>query len=151
MISKTTLKSIIRRNCTALSIPCPRLAILPPEGFTTPTTRAALSSDGLSIAVNAAYLPAMTIQEAWFAMSHECRHLWQQKNAPDLLTGYTPSAGTALNAYAAQPAEIDANAWAVIVCSDALGMRPTFNAMYSPEVCRMIDDRARQILSELVC
>lgn len=151
MISKTALKSIIRQNCTALSIPCPRLAILPPEGFTTPTTRAALSSDGLSIAVNAAYLPTMTIQEAWFAMSHECRHLWQQKNAPDLLTGYTPSAGTALDAYNAQPAEIDANAWAVLACSDALGIRPTFDSVYPPDICRLIDDRADQILSGLLC
>lgn len=148
MLSKTTLKSIIRRNCTALGVPCPRLEIGPPSLLPTGTTRAALSDDGKTVYLNSLYYPSMTEPEAWLYLSHECRHIHQLMHGFNPLEDYSSGSDVSLTVYASQFAEIDANAWAVVVCSSVLGIAPTFGGVYSAAVHEAIYSRARVIAAQ---
>lgn len=148
-ISKTALKTIIRRNCTLLSVNCPALAIVPPDALPGFSVVAALSDDGKSLAVSAERVQSMALPDAWLYISHECRHLWQQSQAPELLTGYAARNVLNITEYNSQPAEVDANAWAAIMCANALGILPLFEN-YPPEVRALITRRMEAIKQQRI-
>jgi len=85
-----------------------------------------------------------------FAVSHEFRHIYQRKFAPDMLADYKPrdqfdDAAT----YNLQPAEIDANAWGCIVCDSLLHLRPLLEDALGAVVWEAIQRRMDEIAKEL--
>lgn len=83
----------------------------------------------------------------WLMLSHECRHVWQIFNAAKF-DDYQTSAKLSLAEYNAQPAEVDAWAWTVIILSERFGVRPTLEKNFGAEVWAQIQARARQIAAE---
>lgn len=79
-----------------------------------------------------------------FAIAHEMRHAWQQARAPQLLAGYRQAADLTPEAYNRQPAEIDANAFALIVLTDLFHIRPLFRGL-DAQTRQMIEARAELI------
>lgn len=135
-----------RINAGLLRVPVPRLVWAPKGTFTTETTRAALSEDGKSIALNRD-LP-FSPPDVWLTVSHEMRHLWQRTRGR-IREGYQPSAALPLADYNAQPEEIDANAWAVVVAANVLQKRPTLENNLGPEIWKQIEARAAEITNEM--
>lgn len=48
-------------------------------------------------------------------LSHECRHLWQDLYNPSILSNYNTDKQLTFSDYINHPAEIDANAWGLII------------------------------------
>lgn len=143
---KTEFNRAIQTNAALLKVPAPRLAFVPASQFTTPSTRAALSDDGKLISVNRDMKAAKL--DAWFAISHEMRHLWQMKHGK-LRSTYAPSSTLPLAEYNDQDEEIDAHAWAVIMMANTFGIRPTLENNLGKEVWNRIERRAEEIANEL--
>lgn len=118
-----------------------------PTVFRTPTTVAALSDDGTEIALNST---VKDFRFLCFAVAHEMRHLWQMKHKAAWMASYKPSdeAG-GITEYNEQDAEIDANAFALIVLTDLLGQRPTLEQQLGSETWAKIRERADEIAREL--
>ena len=90
---------------------------------------------------------SLDVPLAWLTLSHECRHIWQLFNA-DMFADYQTSASLTLSEYNAQPAEIDAWAWAVIVVDEQFGIRPMLEKNFGANVWAQIQARAQQIAAE---
>jgi Zn-dependent peptidase ImmA (M78 family) len=84
--------------------------------------------------------------DAAFALAHEMRHAWQAARRRDMLEGYQYNAGNT-DKYNGQAAEIDANAFAVIVMTDLYHLRPTFDGL-DEETRKRIYARADEIARE---
>lgn len=141
---------IISWNCTALSVPLPTIRIVEPSELATNTVTCAVSNDGRELLINKQFAESKDIFFAWLALSHECRHIWQAKNMPELFNDYKTSAYTNLQEYNAQPAEVDAWAWAVAVLGEKFGVRPTLEKNFGAELWAQIQSRARQISDKML-
>ncbi len=141
-----TVDTILRFNCSFLSVPLPSIRIAEPSEFATVTTKCAVSSTGDELLINKQFAEsnADTIF-LWLTLSHECRHIWQAKNSADMLKSYKTSADVQLQDYNEQAAEVDAWAWAVIVLTDKFHVRPTLEKNFGADVWAQIQERARQI------
>lgn len=80
-----------------------------------------------------------------FAIAHELRHLWQLKTDKDFYFEDYKEAGTVtVEDYNKQAAEVDANAYGMVVMADVFGLQPLFNGM-SNEIVELIKSRAEEI------
>lgn len=140
-------KEIIRFNCDFLRVPVPSVRIAEPSEFATRTTRAAVSIDGRKMLINSAFSDCSDVPFVWLMLSHECRHVWQIRNA-EKFDNYQTSAKLSLADYNSQPEEVDAWAWSVIVVSEKFGVRPTLEKNFGAAVWTQIQQRARQIADE---
>lgn len=107
-----------------------------------------------SLKLSAAYTDGRIIlkqysadRETLLAIAHELRHAWQlATDEQRWFTGYmTREEAGDTNTYNAQPAEIDANAYASIIMMEMVLMKPIFHG-YSEAVKAAIDARIEQIL-----
>ena len=81
----------------------------------------------------------------WFAIAHELRHIWQAQDDFDKWFGnYMQIENTDIETYNLQDAELDANAFAMIVMVDVFGVKPKFNGL-SPRIVEKIANRADKI------
>lgn len=144
-----TVDTILRFNCSLLSVPLPSVRIAEPSEFATVTTKCAVSSTSDELLINKQFAEsnADTIF-LWLSLSHECRHIWQAKNSADMLKSYKTSADVQLQDYNEQVAEVDAWAWAVIVLTDKFHVRPTLEKNFGAKLWAQIQERARQIVAE---
>lgn len=140
------INEVLDYNAQLLWIEKPVITIKPAESFTTPTTRAALTADATSLAVNERYVQMYLSNNSdlWLDLSHEARHIWQ-KEAGFGFDDYVPSGLTDLDAYNSQEAEIDAHAWAAVVAKQKLHMMPDYSSVYSADVCEKIKQRITEI------
>lgn len=138
-------KDIIWQNCAALAVPPPSVQIVDPSEFVSPTVESAVSKDGGRLIINRAFAErSIELPRLWLVLSHECRHVWQALRA-DLFDNYRQSSELSVHDYNAQPAEVDAWAWAVLVVSNRFGVRPTLENNFGAELWAQIEARAEQI------
>lgn len=64
-----------------------------------------------------------------FAIAHELRHIWQMKNCPEIFQNYINSTDTDIEQYNLQSAEIDANAYAMVIMESGFGITPQFKGL----------------------
>lgn len=111
--------------------------------YTTPTQRA-----GYDMNTETLYIRSEDFNpDMLHVICYELRHMWQMKNRPDMFDDYKQSDAIGVNEYNLQPAEVDANAYAVVAIEYCYKIRPTFNAL-GVEVCEAIEKRANEIRSE---
>ena len=60
--------------------------------------------------------------DTMFSIAHELRHLWQMKNCPEIFQNYINSTDTDIEQYNLQSAEIDANAYAMVIMESGFGL-----------------------------
>jgi hypothetical protein len=82
-----------------------------------------------------------------FAIAHELRHIWQMKNCPEIFQNYINSTDTDIEQYNLQSAEIDANAYAMVVMESGFGVSPQFKGL-SEKIKKKILSRANEIMEE---
>lgn len=82
-----------------------------------------------------------------FAIAHELRHIWQMKNCPEIFQNYINSTDTDIEQYNLQSAEIDANAYAMVIMESGFGITPQFKGL-SEKVKNKILLRANEIVEE---
>ena len=125
------IDAFIRELSGALNMPAPTIEYNE-KLLETPTTLAACSSDGKSIAIRP---QKENSPDLYFAIAHELRHSWQIRiDSGRLLKGYRASRELGTRDYNMQPAEIDAHAFAAIVMKDVFGLKVLFNNL--PEAVR---------------
>lgn len=108
------------------------------------TELARCSRDGSEILIR----KSGSAYDVLFAIAHELRHVWQEKYRPEMLSGYRHSAEIGADEYNLQAAELDANAFGVIVMSDIFHVAPKFDSL-SETVKAAIRRRADEIAAEL--
>lgn len=79
-----------------------------------------------------------------FAVAHELRHLWQLKWHKSWFGSYKKRDEVSFEAYNRQFAEVDANAYALVIMEDFFNRTPLFNG-YSAAVKELIYQRADEI------
>lgn len=82
-----------------------------------------------------------------FAIAHELRHKWQAENCSDIFQNYANSTEINVEQYNLQNAEIDANAYAMVIMESGFGVTPQFNGL-SERVKQKILLRASEIMKE---
>lgn len=85
--------------------------------------------------------------DAMFSIAHELRHIWQMKNCPEIFQNYINSTDTDIEQYNLQSAEIDANAYAMVIMESGFGITPQFKGL-SEKVKKKISLRANEIVEE---
>lgn len=140
------IDEIIQYNCSLLNINCPKVSIANDAEFTRTQIKCAITPDGHNLLIKQQFNDTADERDWWLMLSHECRHIWQATRKADLLRDYQQSADLSLQDYNAQPAEIDAWAWAVMVVSDKLGVRPTLERIVGAELWQDILSRDRKLL-----
>lgn len=138
------MDKFIRIICEDLNIPIPRISN-DTSVFCTDTQLAACSSDG-----NTIYLPKTDTltPELMLAIAHELRHVYQIKYFPDkYFKTYSPNHSISTEEYNLQEAEIDANAYASVIISCLIGIKPLFQNM-SKNVRDAISKRAKEISNQ---
>ena len=149
------LSEIVEFNCSVLGVDIPKVQISPASFFPTPTTRAQIeySKKATILHVNEKYLEFFQDDkfQAWLAISHEIRHIWQiqQKKLAQSLKKYERSDKRSMQEYNDQDLEIDAWAWATIVVNEKLQLRPLFSKTLGKEIEEKIFGRVVEILNEL--
>lgn len=84
-------------------------------------------------------------KEVVFRIAHEMRHKWQWENEKELyFSGYEELGEINIKKYGNQKAEIDANAFAMIISAKLLGNIPVFKE-YPYEERKQIFDRAQEL------
>lgn len=82
-----------------------------------------------------------------FAITHELRHKWQAENYPDIFQDYVNSTEINVEQYNLQNAEIDANAYAMVIMESGFGVTPQFKGL-SEKVKKKILLMANEIMKE---
>lgn len=127
----------IDQLCDILSISKPNI-IFDSCIFATNTQIAACDPQGTEIVLKSREMNP----DNCFAIAHELRHCYQIKMDKDFYFGkYKTNAETDFRTYNKQPAEIDANAFAMIIMERFFRLTPQFNGI-DDDILDMIDDRA---------
>lgn len=143
--SRELLESLIELVAEELGITPPRLHMA--DGSHTTTKKAWIKMPAQELFIK----PNLPLNEAVLVVAHELRHLYQLENGR-----YTDELGDADNyidsgenttLYALQACEVDANAFAEIVCESVLGLRPLWKP-YPQEVKKAIAKRKQEILRD---
>ncbi|MFQ9429854.1 MAG: hypothetical protein ACLR1S_01300 [Ruminococcus bicirculans (ex Wegman et al. 2014)] len=82
-----------------------------------------------------------------FAIAHELRHKWQAENCPEIFQDYVNSTEIGTEQYNLQSAEIDANAYAMVIMESGFGITPQFKEL-SEKVKKKKSLRANEIVEE---
>ena len=85
--------------------------------------------------------------DTMFSIAHELRHIWQMKNCPEIFHSYVNSTDADIEQYNLQSAEIDANAYAMVIMKSGFGVTPQFKGL-SEKVKKKILLRANEIEEE---
>lgn len=85
--------------------------------------------------------------DTMFSIAHELRHIWQMKNCPEIFHSYVNSTDADIEQYNLQSAEIDANAYAMVIMKSGFGVTPQFKGL-SEKVKKKILLRANETLKE---
>lgn len=93
------------------------------------------------------YRPGKIPLDTMFSIAHELRHIWQMKNCPEIFQNYINSTDTDIEQYNLQGAEIDANAYAMVIMESGFGITPQFKGL-SEKVKNKILLRANEIVEE---
>ena len=127
---------------------CAILGIAPPaisfdtSHFATQTMMAQCSPDGSTIHIKKMKKPS---PDYFFAVAHELRHVWQIRTDREFwLSNYRPADALTVDQYNNQPAEIDANAFALVVMATFFDLQPQFNGL-SDAIKARIHERAKEI------
>lgn len=136
--------TVIRWNADQLGIAKIPACKKPRSFFLTPTTMAALASDGSGIAINNAVVKSDN--DLWFALSHEMRHLWQIRSNRADLTAYTASDAADTASYNAQDMELDAHSWSFAVMIKLFGITPNLRSSLGDEIYDEILRRCADII-----
>lgn len=136
------LKDFASELAGLLDIPRPEFDMSP--NFKSPTQIGGADLESWTIGIK----PDADIRDQVLVVAHEMRHLWQSVNQPDMFAAYQSSAELDKEAYNLQPAEIDANAFALVVMEEAFGVTPLFNGL-SDHVKSAIHSRAEEIAAKL--
>lgn len=84
-----------------------------------------------------------------FAVAHELRHIWQFRTDKEkYFANYKTAEELDLETYNLQAAEVDANAFSVIVMVDLYGIKPTFDNL-PKEIRAIIYQKADEIAENL--
>lgn len=138
------IQKYINQICDIFDMESPKLSF-DTSNFQTDTTLAQCSDDGKTIFING---EAKQTPDIFFAIAHELRHIWQiRTNKAYWFHGYKTAGTISTEAYNMQPAEIDANAFALIAMTDFLGLQPQFNGL-SDNVKTRIFQRANEISND---
>lgn len=95
--------------------------------------------------------PNLPFPETLLTIAHELRHLWQYRNglfSESISREHYIDSSVDFEAYALQPCEVDANAYARLVSEDILGMRPLWEG-YSEDVKAAIEKRYCELANEV--
>lgn len=91
----------------------------------------------------------MELIDALFAIAHELRHMWQhQYNAGYFFNDYKANTELSTEEYNLQPAEIDANAFGMVMVEEITSVSPLFEG-FSPQLVNKIQQRADDIVDGL--
>lgn len=135
------IEKFIKKVCDILDIYSPGISF-DTSHFATSTMLAQCSPDGSTIHIRKIEKPNL---DYFFAIAHELRHVWQiRTDAERWLSNYLPADVLTVEEYNNQPAEIDANAFATVIMSDAFGMTPKFIGLSESTKTR-IKERAKEI------
>lgn len=93
------------------------------------------------------YRPGKIPLDTMFSIAHELRHIWQMKNCPEIFQNYINSTDTDIEQYNLQSAEIDANAYAMVIMESGFGITPQFKGL-SEKVKKKILLRANEIVEK---
>ena len=128
----------------------PKIELVPHEWMkSTFDFRAAVSDDFKTIYLNDDWIDHSP-KEFSFKLSHEMRHVWQNRKMPDLIAGHKSLAlGLNFEEYNQQPSEVDANAWAFIVVSKITPEGVPLNTMFGEKVAAMVEKRINEIYDEM--
>ncbi len=132
-----SLTDFAQRIAEILRIPMPELVYVPQLNTATQLAAADIQEQKLIIS------SAAKGYDLYFAVAHELRHFWQDCHDYDL-DSQCSSEKMSVTAYNLQPAELDANAFAMLVMRGTFGVTPLFNGL-SPKVKRAIAERAEEI------
>lgn len=141
---------IIQKNIDFLKIKRPKILYKDRSFFSTPTTQSATADTGKEIALNTDFTSLLKKDEiqACAILSHELRHCFQMQKKEiweKELKKYKTSNLLSLNEYNEQLMEIDAWAWAFIMCRKLFRVKLTFEP-FSEELKNRIYERADFIL-----
>jgi hypothetical protein len=143
----TCAKKIINYNCDLLDVDTPKLNIVSPNFFATPTMQAAMRKDGKEIIINSDFrdkwIERNDLIALFLCLSHECRHIWQTECTA--FKSYKPRAELSLKDYNNQFEEIDAWAWASLIIEINFNVRPTLEKTLGEELYNKIRERKIQI------
>lgn len=143
------IKEIVKFNCRALKIEKPKIEVVNSDKMPTKTTLSTASSGGGVLLINEIVKTVSPEWRLWLILSHECRHLWQstKEEFKQSFSNYLTSAETDLFSYNNQPAEIDANAWAMVVVKNVFNINVSFEKDLGKELQQKIFDRAVEIIN----
>ena len=143
-INNALVQDYVDKVCALLEIVPPKITYCR-EIPVSKSALAALSADGTELLLRSLYLDA---RDLFTAVAHELRHAYQIKQKTFSLDYNRIE--LALEEYNMQPAEIDANAFSVVVMHNFFGVTPTFEAL--PLYIRdKIKAQALIIVKELDC
>lgn len=137
------LDKFINEVCKILEINPPQVSV-GENHFANTTMLAQCSSDGRHI-----FLRNKEVNpDIFFSIAHELRHVWQIRYHSGILDDYIPSdLSLTVDEYNLQPAEIDANAFGLVIMNTFFGITPRFDGL-SAGVKDRIKEQARIIIEE---
>lgn len=138
------IQEYILEICHFLEIDTPKISY-DTTHFSNATMVAQCNSKGTTIYIKK---PGNTpTPDLFFAIAHELRHIWQiRTDYPAYFSDYRTAGEVSTEEYNLQVAEVDANAFAIIVMADFFGLRPQLGL--STAVMAAINARITQITSE---
>lgn len=132
------MKTYVKKICKMLDVRPPKVRYV--QELDTPTKMAAYSPEKNTLYVK----DSLENYDLLFAIAHELRHLWQSENRKDMFDEYQSSVGLSIEEYNLQEAEVDANAFGMIVMSELFHVTPLFDGQ-TEEVKQAIQNRAKEI------
>lgn len=140
------INEFVNDVCDILNIKVPEVSF-DTSNFQTLTMMAQCSPSGDVIYIKEYDKPN---PDQLFSIAHELRHIWQMSNDRSYyFANYKPAnACDSVESYNLQVAEVDANAFSMLVMSDFFGIKPLFNGL-SEAVKQRIYKRAEEIKKEI--
>ena len=138
----------IAKDCERiLSIKCPKIKFVPEKDETGVLAKVVLDTNKKIKRINFA-LDYENVYIAYFAISHELRHVYQLKYNYQIFEKYVEKdTGISTEDYNLQEAEIDANAFGSLYMQVNFGVKPLFLG-YSDKVKGKIDKQIEKIARE---
>ncbi|MCR5477754.1 MAG: hypothetical protein K6E92_09075 [Lachnospiraceae bacterium] len=135
------MKTYVKKICKMLDVQPPKVRYV--QELDTPTKMAAYSPEKKTLYVK----DSSENYDLLFAIAHELRHLWQSYNRKEMFDEYQSSSGLSIEEYNLQEAEVDANAFGMIVMSELFHVTPLFDGQ-TEEVKQAIQNRAKEISAD---
>lgn len=135
------MKSFVKKICKILDVQPPKIRYV--AELDTATKMAAYNPEK-----NVLYVKdSLDSYDLLFAVAHELRHLWQSRFRTDMFEKYQSSTDLSIEEYNLQEAEIDANAFGMVVMQTLFHVTPLFDGQ-SEDVKQAIETRAKEISAD---